>query len=561
MNAAPTPPPATGPALETVFARWGEPPEPVQLSERSRAYLVERVGVPVRRPAVPVAEVTLAPSRLPGEAAAALADAVGSQHVRTDRAARLAHAGGLSYLDLLRRRAGDVADASDAVVAPGTHAEVEAVLRVCAAHHVAVVPFGGGTSVVGGVAMLRGRHVAVVALVLDRMADLLEVDEDSCLVTVGPGITGPVLERLLGARGLTLGHLPQSWARATVGGYVATRSAGQASSGYGRVDEMVESLRVATPAGGLHLGRAPASAAGPDLRQLFIGGEGALGVVTEATLRVRHTPAHTRYEGVMFPSYAAGIDAFRRMAQGRVTADVMRLSDPEETAATLAMSGPSGRFGDAFRAYLRARRVEHGALAIMGWEGTSARAVRARRAPARAVLGAVGAVPLGRRVGDSWRHGRFSGPFLRDTLMDHGFLVETLETATTWRELDALHDTVLDTLHRALRTAGSPGPLVMSHVSHVYETGASLYVTVLARADPADPAGQWRTAKCAVTEAIAASGATVTHHHGVGTDHEPWMSGEVGELGLDILRAVKAQLDPAGILNPGKLVPAGAEGP
>lgn len=547
--------PATGPALEAVFARWGEPPQPVHLSDRSRAFLLEQVGAPGPRPVMAVAEVTLPPTRLPGEAAAALADGVGPQHVRTDRAARLSHAGGLSYLDLLRRRAGDVADAPDAVVAPATHEEVERVLRVCAAHAVAVVPFGGGTSVVGGVTPLRGQQVAVVALAFDRMADLVGVDEDSCLATVGPGITGPVLERLLGARGLTLGHQPQSWQRATVGGYVATRSAGQSSGGYGRIDDMVESLRVVTPQGPLNLGRAPASAAGPDLRQLFIGGEGVLGVITEATLRVRHLPAHTRYEGLMFPSYQAGIAAFRTLAQGRVTADVMRLSGTEETAATLAMSGPSGRVGEVFRRYLRARHVEHGALAILGWEGSSAQAVRARRAPARALLRRLGAVPLGRKVGDSWLLGRFSGPFLRDTLMDQGYLVETLETATTWRDLHALNETVLETLHRVLRTPDAPGPYVMSHVSHVYETGASLYVTVLARPDPADPAGQWRAAKRAVSEAIAATGATITHHHGVGTDHVPWMSAEVGDLGLGILRAVKQQLDPAGILNPGKLIP------
>ncbi|MEZ5116348.1 MAG: FAD-binding oxidoreductase [Candidatus Nanopelagicales bacterium] len=552
---SPTPEPPSA-DLEATFARWGRPPEPVDLTPAAREFLASEVGVAAPTPPTPVTQVEPPPSRLPEDVRSDLVAVLGSDHVRTDRVARLAHTGGLSYVDLVRRRRGDVSDAPDAVLLPASHDEVEALLAVCVRHGVAVVPFGGGTSVVGGVRPVADGFGAVVSVAFDRMAALLEVDEESLLATVGPGITGPTLERLLAARGLTLGHLPQSWERATIGGYVATRSAGQASSGYGRSDEMVESLRVATPAGSLHLGRAPSSAAGPDLRQLFVGGEGVLGIITEVTLRVRHLPAYSRYEGVMFPSYAAGIAAFRALLQAGLRADVMRLSDEEETAATLMMSGPSGRTGQAFGAYLKARKVEHGSLVILGWEGLSARAVGARRTPAWALLRQHGAVPLGRRVGESWRHGRFSGPFLRDRLMDDGYLVETLETATTWNRLLPLHETVLTTLKGALRSAdGGPGPYVMSHVSHVYETGASLYVTVLARADAADPAEQWRAAKRAVGDAIAGSGATITHHHAVGLDHEPWMRAEVGDLGLDVLRAVKATVDPTGILNPGKLIP------
>lgn len=543
--------------LESTFARWGRPPHPVELSPAARAFLLEQVGPPRDTPPLPLADVVLPEPALAEEAHAALAAVVGAEHVRTDRAARLAHAGGLSYVDLVRRRSGDVADAPDAVVVPGGRDEVEAVLAACARHAVAVVPFGGGTSVVGGVAGVRGRFTSLISLSFERMADLIHLDGESCLATVGPGITGPVLERLLAARGFTLGHLPQSWERATIGGYVATRSAGQASSGYGRSDEMVESLRVATPAGSLHLGRAPMSAAGPDLRQLFIGSEGVLGVVTEVRLRVRRLPTFQRYEAAMMPSYARGIDAFRALAQAGLKAEVMRLSDEEETRATLSLSGPTGPTGQAFWAYLKARRVEAGSLVVLGWEGTSGEAVSARRSAAWDVLRRHGAVTLGRRVGESWRHGRFSAPFLRDRLMDEGYLVETFETATTWRRLPELHETVLRTMHDALRPDdGGAGPYVMSHVSHVYETGASLYVTVIARSEPADPAGHWRRAKRAVGDAIAAQGATITHHHAVGTDHAPWMEAEVGALGIDVLRAVKSAVDPVGILNPGKLIPA-----
>lgn len=500
-------------------------------------------------------EVELPPSRLDPDALALLRSAVGETAVRDDREARLEHVGGLSYVDLLRQRAGDVADAPDVVAYPASHDDVVRLLRTCEQLDLAVVPFGGGTSVVGGLRGAPGGHRGLVSVAFTRMANLIDVDATSCLARVGPGITGPVLEPLLAEHGLTLGHLPQSWARASIGGYVVTRSAGQASSGYGRIDEMVESMTVATPRGSLTLGRAPASAAGPDLRQLFMGSEGTLGIVTEVTLRVRHLPGAARYEAAMFPSYEQGIGAFRDLTQAGLNADVMRLSDEEETVANLGLSGPTGFVGSAFNSYLRARKVDKGAMAILGWEARSKDALAARRTAGWDLLREHGAVSLGRRVGESWRHGRFSGPYLRDRLMDDGYLVETLETATTWRQLFALHTTVLETLTTALAKPDRPGPYVMSHVSHVYESGASLYFTVLAGADDERPVEQWQSAKQAVSAAISATGATISHHHGVGVDHEPWMVNEIGETGVAILRAVKQELDPAGILNPGKLIP------
>ncbi len=537
--------------LSTTFSRWGVPPEPVILTPRAMAHLVEVIGQPEPRPAVPVADVQPPPTRAGAALLAALAGAVGPHHVSTDRETRLLATAGSSLADLLRRRAGDVADAPDAVVAPAGHDEVAAVLAAAEAHGAAVVTLGGGTSVVGGVRMLPGPFAAVVALSTHRMDAVGDPDPVSCTVVVGPGVTGPVLERLLQARGFTLGHLPQSWERASIGGYVATRSAGQASSGYGRSDEMVEAVRVATPRGELRLGHGPSSAAGPDLRALVVGSEGVLGVITEVTLRVRHLPSTTRYEGIFLPSWQAGLDAFRVLAQAGLKPDVMRLSDPFETAATMAMSGPTGRAADAIGAYLRVRGAGSGVVAILGWEGTAV-AVPARRSAAWALLKRHGAVSVGRKVGESWKHGRYSGPYLRDVLLDEGFLVETLETATEWSRLPALHERLGETLRGALFDGG-PGPLVMSHVSHVYETGASLYVTVLARAGD-DPAGRWAHAKRAATDLLAGAGATITHHHAVGRDHAPWLEREVGPLGVGILRAVKAELDPAGILNPGVLL-------
>ena len=539
--------------LAATWARWGTPDHPVELSAEAWEFLRAELGEPAERPAAPRSEVELPDPSLPAEAAAELVAVVGEAYLTVDRESRLAHLGGCSLNDYVAMREGGRLAAPDAVVSPASHEEVLALLGVCAQRDIAVVPFGGGTSVVGGVAPLAGSHAAVIAVAFDRLADLVAVDEESLTVTVQPGMTGPVLERLLASRGLTWGHLPQSWERATIGGYLATRSAGQASSGYGRSNDTVESLVVATPAGELRLGRAPSSAAGPDLREVFIGGEGVLGIITEATLRVRRLPRYQRYEGLMLPSYAAGIAAFRELAQAGVKADVMRLSDAEETRATLTMSGPTGKTKAVLERYLRFRGVRGGCLAVLGWEGVSDKSARARREAAWAILRRHGAVSLGDSVGKSWRGHRFEGPFLRDFLLDAGYIVETLETATEWSGLLDLHDAVGAAITGAL-AGPEAGVYVMSHVSHVYETGASLYLTVLAPAE-ADRRAQWARAKRAAGDAIAEHGGTITHHHAVGTDHAPWLAGEVGPLGVEVLRAVKGAVDPTGILNPGKLLP------
>lgn len=539
--------------LESTVGRWGAPASPIELSRSAREFLRARLGESAPRPAHNLAEAGVPPSRLDGAAREDLAAVLGAGQVDTSRWARIRHSGGSSLSDYVQQRDAVFPHPVDAVLLPATHDEVLAVLAVCQRRGIAVVPFGGGTSVVGGVTPEDGGRGAVVAVALDRMAELLEVDEVSLTARVQPGITGPTLERLLEARGLHWGHLPQSWERATVGGYVATRSAGQASTGYGRSDESVEAITVATPAGTVRLGRAPSSAAGPDLRQVFIGSEGVLGLVTEVTLRVRRLPRYRRYEGLIFPDFGSGVRALRALAQADLSATVMRLSDGAETEATLAMSGPQGSAKDLLERYLRLRGVHGGCLAILGWEGVSPAATAARRRAAWVALKKHGAVSLGGRVGDAWRRHRFDGPYLRDVLLDDGCIVETLETATHWSTLGPLHQAVSDAVRGALAGEGYE-PIVLCHVSHVYATGASLYFTAIAPAQ-ADREAQWRAAKRAASEVIMTHGATITHHHAVGTDHRPYLATEVGDIAVDLLRAVKATVDPAGILNPGKLLP------
>jgi alkyldihydroxyacetonephosphate synthase len=471
----------------------------------------------------------------------ALTAVVGPEHALSDRLTRVAHTRGKSTPDLLRLRAGDASDAPDLVLFPGSHDEVAQLLALCSSHRVAVVPFGGGTSVVGGLTPSGTEFSGVVALDVRWMNELVLLDEVSRLAELGPGLRGPQVEALLAERGYTIGHFPQSFEYATLGGFAAARSSGQASAGYGRFDELVVALRVATPAGTLDLGRAPKSAAGPDLRQLILGSEGALGVITRLTVAVRPVPEAVVYEGWRLAGFHEGMDVVRSLAQDGPRPTVLRLSDEAETALNLARPSEVGGASAG------------GVLAIIGYEGSAQDVAWRRSVVTERLVAAGGEIEDG--AGEHWARERYRGPYLRDALLAAGALVETLETVTFWSSVPALYEAVSQALRETLTAQGTP-PVILCHVSHVYPAGASLYFTI-ACAQTDDPVTHWLAAKAAASEAIAAAGGSITHHHGVGRDHLPWYAREIGELGVGMLRAIKSRLDPEGIMNPGVLVPPG----
>jgi len=521
---------------------WGSNPARLPAGAKTvLATLLRGTPHPVPRRAAPL----LTPSRLGDDDLDALGALVGDARATRDDPVRTRHLGGKSTPDLLRRRLGELQSAPDAVVSPATHTEVLAVLAACDERGIAVVPFGGGTSVVGGVDPETGAHRAVIALDLARTAALIDLDELSLLATFGAGTTAPQAEEMLSARGYTIGHFPQSFEYASIGGFAATRSSGQASRGYGRFDELVHALRVATPVGELVLGRAPSSAAGPDLRELFLGSEGAFGVLTEVTVRIRPRPAATAYGAWIFPDFASGTAAVREATQRGIRPTVLRLSDETETRVNAALGGHLTRL--------------RGCLSVATFEGESTTDAEATRTALDEVFAAHGAKSRGEDPARSWERGRFASPALRDTLLDIGVLAETLETAATWTSLAALKSAVTAALAETLAADGTK-PVVLCHISHVYPAGASLYFTVVAALTD-DPAAQWARAKDAASRAIGADGGTITHHHAVGRDHLPYLEAEIGPLGTAVLRAVKATLDPRGIMNPGALVPVTAGTP
>lgn len=525
-------------------------PERPELTPAARTMLATELGPLRRRGALALVDAQVRPSRLSSDVQTRLAAATGPDAVKVDDATRARHAGGQSYVDVVRRRHGDAGAAPDAVVVPEDADAVQRVLDVCSSERIAVVPWGGGTSVVGGLDPLTGSATAVIALDLERLDGLVALDETSLLATFGPGVRTPTAEALLEPHGLTLGHVPQSFARASLGGYVVTRSAGQASTGVGRIDDLVAGVRMATPRGELVLAPQPGSAAGPDLRRLVLGSEGTLGVVTEVTLRVHRTPRRRHYEGWMLRDWSTGLDLLRRIAQDGPRPDIARLSDPREThvSFTLSRSGRVAR--SALHRYLHLRNVKDGCLLVTGYEG-SVTDVNYRREGVRALLRTAQAVSLGTTAGRAWEHSRFAAPALRDTLLDAGVLAETLETAATWTTLPRVYDAVRAALQATLGRS-----VVGCHVSHLYPTGASLYFTVLAPAKEGAEVEQWSTAKSAVNDAIVSAGGTITHHHAVGTAHRGHVTADLGgDLGVTMLRAVKAAVDPNGVMNPGKLLP------
>jgi alkyldihydroxyacetonephosphate synthase len=535
----------SAPLPDRPIGAWGSGAEGYGASPALLAWLRERLGETTPLPRGDLASIALPPPRplppLPAPAS-------------TDPFDRLAHARGQGLPDLLRIRAGRIPAAPDAVVRPGDEGEVAAVLSACARAGARVVPFGGGSSVTGGV-NAPGGDAPAVALDLERLAGLEGLDERSGLATFGAGTFGPALEEALASHGLTLGHFPQSFERSTLGGWIATRSSGQESLGYGGIADLVAGLSLVAPAGRLDLPAFPATAAGPDLRALVLGSEGRFGVVTRATVRVRTRPEAPQIAAALLPSWAAGLEAARAVLREGGPLGMLRLSDEAETqvALTLGLHGHPLR-GAAARLWLRARGVS-GPSCLLLLGAAPGRAGPRSLEAALALVRDRGGVGLGDRPGRRWLRDRFRHPHLRDALLDAGVAADSVETAAPWSRLPGLSQGVRTAIGDALGAEGERGA-VLCHVSHAYPDGASLYLTFFFRC-PTDldrALARWAAVKRAATAAIHAGGGTLSHHHGVGSWHAPWLPAEIGDDGVRTLAAAAAALDPWGVMNPRALL-------
>lgn len=542
---------------------WGWTAHSDEIAGREEfwTWLTSELGMPslLATPARRLDELEPAQPRLSPAQRQSLVQILGADRVRDEAFERASHARGKSYHDLLRLRTGDLSELPDAVLYPRTTEEVQHVLAFAGEAGIAVVPYGGGTSAVGGVSALPGPFSRVVTLDLSGMDRVVEIDAVSGTITAEAGIGGGALEQALAEKSLTLGHYPEAFEFSTLGGWIAGRGAGQLSNRYGGPENWLISAKLATPNGVLATEDFPASAAGPRLTDFIIGSEGLFGVITEARLRLRPLPAKRIYEGYLFPDFASGMTAVRQAMREDIPTAMLRLSDEAETRFYRALDGARPATGWATRlreAWLEFRGLDsHAALVIAGFEGTRWSVLAARRAFGE-IASRLGAASLGRGPGDLWLRDRFRAPYLRDCMLDRGLGVDTLETAASWAKLPGLYVAVRNALQRSIREC-APYPsawgIVMCNMGHAYPDGASLAFTyIFPRAFEGDVA-QWRQINDAAIAAAASHGGAVSHHHGIGGNGS--MAAEKSPLGIDVLRAVKHTLDPKGILNPGKLIP------
>jgi alkyldihydroxyacetonephosphate synthase len=473
--------------------------------------------------------------------------------VNTNAAERLLHARGQSLPDWIALRSGNIEVYPDGVAYPANDEEVRSLLKYAGETDTLLIPYGGGTSVVGHISPLPGDQ-PTLTVDMSRLKNLVDIDEIGQTATFEAGVTGPSLEEELRTRGYILGHFPQSWEFSTLGGWIATRSSGQQSYYYGRVEDFFAGGHLETPIGPLDLPPLPASAAGPDLRELILGSEGRLGILTRATIRVHSTPEVERFYAAFFRDWETGVKAVRAVAQSDLPLSMLRLSNPQETETTLMLSGrerlvslaESGLrllgYGDEPCMLIYGLTGYRGILAITRWR-------------TGALLRSHGGLLVGKTIGEMWRKSRFFTPYLRNTLWERGYAIDTLETAVPWANVLPTTEAITTALRDGL-THQEERVLVFAHLSHIYRDGASIYVTFIFRraSDPTETLHRWQKLKRAASEIIIAHGGTISHQHGVGTDHAPYLAAEKGEVGMAMLEVVQRKIDPQGLLNPGKLL-------
>lgn len=524
---------------------WGSDDIDYPVPSSAQTYLADALGQSEPGPSAPLKSIVkrVPPSRLPHHPL-----------INGDPETRLRHARGQSLPDWIALRFGSIDRFPDGVALPSSERQVSDILAFAKETGTWLIPYGGGTSVVGHVNPPPDDH-PYVTISLERMRRMSKLDEASRIAAFEAGVTGPHLEAQLRARGFTLGHFPQSFEFSTLGGWVATRSSGQQSLYYGRIEDLFAGGRMITPAGSFDMPPFPASAAGPDLRQAVLGSEGRLGIITSAFVRVSPVPQLERFHGVFFPSFSDGLAAAKEMAQSRLQVSMLRLSDSLETNTTLILTG-NERMIRLLNGLLRVRGLkerEEKCMLFLGLTRVRGLARKTRRT-ALEIVREHGGIHVGRKMGSEWRKSRFKTPYLRNSLWDLGYAVDTLETALSWTELAPATEAILSALRTGLEDRGER-VLAFSHISHVYATGASIYVTYLFRlAESAEETlSRWHKLKTAASDAIVAHGGTISHQHGVGLDHQPWMGTEKGRLGLESLAALSRAFDPPGIMNPGKL--------
>jgi alkyldihydroxyacetonephosphate synthase len=518
------------------------------------------VDAPSQRP-VAFAELEIPEPALDADLAAALEAAVGPAHVSTDPLDRVVHARGKCLRDLVRHRQGDVGRVPDVVVRPGAEEEVEAIMRAVLDADAVVIPFGGGTNISGSLEAPTGEERTIVSVDMARMDRVLEIDEDSGLARIQAGAFGPAVEGQLNARGWTIGHFPDSFTHSTLGGWIATRSSGMQSDKYGDVADLTRAVHVVTPSGTLATRPVPHTSTGPSVREMVLGSEGRLGIITEATVHVHRLPERRTILGYLFPDWPRALQAMRAISESGAAPSVTRVSDAPETRFSFATrKAPStlDRLKSKGLQTFLDRKSSFGdldqmCLSFIGYEGSKAHVARQRKLVGK-IVSAHGGLCIGSSPGELYDQKKFDTPYIRDFLLDRGALGDVSETSAPWGALPALYDNVMAAAKGAFADLGVRG-YVMCHLSHSYHAGACLYFTfAFVPAATGDPLDQYDRVKSAIQQTFIDSGATLSHHHAVGVEHARWLEEDISAPGVAMLRALFDGVDPGANLNPGKIV-------
>ena len=485
---------------------------------------------------------------------------VGDHQVSTEDMNRVVHTYGKGLRDLVRVRAGDLPRVPDVVVYPANAEEVRAVVDAVVAADGVLIPFGGGSNISGSLTPQAGEERTVVSLDMGRMNRVLEIDADAGLALIQAGGLGPDLEEQLNGQGWTMGHQPDSFKHSTLGGWIATRSSGMQSDKYGDIADITRGFSVVLPGKVVQLRPLPSTSTGPSVREMIIGSEGRLGVITEAWVHVHRLPENREVIAYLFPNWAAGLAAMREISTSDAHPSITRVSDAAETAFSLATrkasTSLSSKVGEGLFELLRRRGwdLEKVCISYIGYEGGSAR-VRAEKGIVGKIVSSHGGIKLGKGPGEMYDQKKFDTPYLRDFLLDRGALGDVSETAAPWSRLGEVYTSTVRAARGAFDQLGVHG-FVMCHLSHSYHSGACLYFTFAFPPKPEeDQLAQYDVVKSAIQQSFVDHGGTLSHHHGVGTDHAPWMEQDISEPGVDLMVGLLSSADPGRNLNPGTLIP------
>ncbi len=541
---------------------WGDPKLTFPMADKPNLWpwVTKKLGIvsiaPTAEP-VDLSSIQIAPTRASEELLAELRQILKPEQITLDPHERLLHSYGKSFPDLFCVRNGVVRRAPDAVLLPDSHEQVEALVKLAHQRNFCLIPFGGGTNIVGGINPEADEPRPMITLSLRNMNRLMSIDPESRTATIQAGALGPKLETDLAEQGHSLGHYPDSFEYSTLGGWLATRSAGMQSDAYGKIEDMVVSIKMVTPSGTIITKEVPSSSAGPDINRIMVGSEGILGVITEATMRVHKTPAVKDYRGFLFKSFEDGVRGIQECLDHGFMPSMIRLQDSGETELAFNMKAPKqgfeGWIEKQVKGWLKYRGYAEPCILIIGFEGEGKSIATTRRAALR-ILKNHGGFPLGKSVGKTWSKDKFNIPYLRDYIMDYGCMADVAETSTLWSKVLPLYTGTVEAVKARFLQEDGTG-YIGCHISHTYKTGACLYFTFAARQPKGKELEHYYEYKRLVTDTIMRLGGTLSHHHAVGIEHRPWMKQEISPAGLQALHALKTSLDPKHVLNPGKLLP------